>query len=133
MAAQWAEDIPLTDGDAARLIAGQFPALAPARLESLGVGWDNRSFLVDGRVVFRFPRRRIAAALLEREARVLPLLAPQLPLPIPVPRWLGRPTADYPAPFAGYPYLPGRTACRWPCTEVDRLALAPALAGFLAA
>jgi aminoglycoside phosphotransferase (APT) family kinase protein len=133
LAAQWEEDIPLADGDAARLIAEQFPELAPVRLEPLGVGWDNRSFLVDGRIVFRFPRRRIAVALLEREARILPLLAPHLPLPIPAPRWLGRPTAGYPSPFAGYPFLPGRTACHWSCTEADRLALAPALARFLAA
>lgn len=133
MPEQWAADIHLTEGDAALLIARQFPALAPVRLEPFGAGWDNAAFLVNGRYLFRFPRRRIATRLLEREARILPLLAPSLPLPIPVPEYVGAPTAAYPSIFAGYPLIHGETADRCACADDERAALAPVLARFLAA
>jgi phosphotransferase family enzyme len=62
--------VELSPGAAARLIERQFPALAPVQLEALGAGADNFAFLVRGRLVFRFPRRRIAAGLMERETRI---------------------------------------------------------------
>jgi aminoglycoside phosphotransferase (APT) family kinase protein len=129
----WDPDVELSPDEAARLIERQFPALAPARLELLGVGWDNVAFLVNGRFVFRFPRRQIAAALIEREIRVLPRLAPHLPLPIPVPELAGAPDAGYPYPFAGYALLPGTTACRSAWSDAERSSNGVPLARFLAA
>ena len=133
MSRPWADDVELTAREAALLVERQFPDLAPARLELLGVGWDNVAWLVNRRFVFRFPRRQVAAGLLEREARILPLLAPRLPLRIPAPEYVGAPTPKYPYVFAGYPLIPGRTADRWPWSDEARAALAPALALFLAA
>lgn len=133
MGQQWDADSQLSEQDAALLIEQQFPDLAPAQLTLLGVGWDNVAFLVNGRVAFRFPRREVAAGLVAREARILPLLAPHLPYPIPVPAYVGTPTAEYPFVFAGYPFLPGQTACQCAVSEEDRAALAPQLAAFLAA
>ena len=129
----WDADIQITEDAAVNLIAEQFPELAPVQAVVLGVGWDNLALLVNARWVFRFPRRKVAGDLLEREVRILPLLAPRLPLPIPVPAFAGAPTVDYPYVFAGYALLPGRTACRVSLAEQERAALAPALAGFLAA
>lgn len=132
----WIATIPLDMPLAQQLIARQFPALGAANISLLGIGWDNVAYLLTeqrGQTVFRFPRRQIAAELLSREARILPLLAPQLPLPIPLPRYLGTPTADYPFPFVGYPFLQGRTACEWVSTSDDRAALAPHLGAFLRA
>src|SRR5918911_1437267 len=100
MTQPWKADVDLTPERAASLIERQFPALAPARLEPLGIGWDNAAYLVNGNLVFRFPRRQMGAGLIEREARILPLLAPHLPLPVPVPRFVGRPAGEYPFPFA---------------------------------
>jgi aminoglycoside phosphotransferase (APT) family kinase protein len=128
----WDADVALSPAAAADLIERQFPALAPAALTPLGVGWDNVAFLVRGRYVFRFPRRRIAAGLIERELRVLPLLAPHLPLPVPTPTFAGRPEGAYPYPFAGYPLIPGATACRKDWTDAQRARSAGPLAGFLA-
>lgn len=48
-------------------------------------GWDTRAVLVDGTWVERSPRRPEVAAPLRREATLLPWLAPQLPLAIPLP------------------------------------------------
>lgn len=132
MSREWDPDVQLSPDDAARLIDRQFPALAPAKLELFGVGWDNIAFRVDGRLVFRFPRRQIAASLIEREVRVLPLLAPHLPVPIPVPTFAGTPDAGYPYPFAGYPLIPGTTACRFLWSDEERAMNAVPLAGFLA-
>ena len=52
-------------------------------------GWST------SRSAFRFPRRAIAMPGVEREIRVLPGLARELPLPIPTPTFIGRPSAAY--------------------------------------
>lgn len=49
-------------------------------------GWDSAVTLVDGRWVERRPRRPEVADQLRRETRLMPWLAPRLPLPVPVPR-----------------------------------------------
>lgn len=133
MSREWTADIHLTVAEAAVLIEQQFPALAPVRLKSLGVGWDNAAFLINEALVFRFPLRQAMAALLLRETEILPRLAPHLPLSIPNPLYVGAPTAAYPFAFAGYPLLPGRTADQQPPSLTDRVALAPTLAAFLKA
>lgn len=80
-----------------------------AELVPLGAGWDNSAWLVRAasgeRFVFRFPRRRVAVPLLEREVAVLPVLAPDLPLPITTPVSSGLDSSGW--PFAGYRFLPG--------------------------
>jgi aminoglycoside phosphotransferase (APT) family kinase protein len=131
MAGPWQSDVELSPEAAARLIEAQVPELAPARLELLGAGWDNWAFRVNGDLVFRFPRRKLGAVLLEREVRVLPLLAPHLPLPIPTPLFQGAPAGGYPYPFAGYRLIPGETACRLEWTGAARAAAAPLLGRFL--
>jgi len=119
--------------DAAMLIGQQFPALAPVRLTTLGAGWDNAAFLINDTLVFRFPLRQALASLLLREAEILPRLTPHLPLPVPNPEYIGVPTTAYPFAFAGYRFLPGRTADQQPPSMPGRTDLAHALAKFLAA
>jgi aminoglycoside phosphotransferase (APT) family kinase protein len=128
----WETDHQVTRELARHLIAGQFPSLVPGNLELLGKGWDNTAFLVDGRIVFRFPRKQSAAALLETEARVLPGLAAHLPVPVPLPEWHGQPTEAFPWPFLGHRLIPGETACSRHLSPVERGELAPAIATFLA-
>ncbi|HEU4455552.1 MAG TPA: phosphotransferase [Longimicrobium sp.] len=115
------------------LIHEQFPGLGAGRIEAFGSGWDNTAFLVDGEIVFRFPRREIAVGLLETEVRALPRIAPGVPLPIPLPEWVGKATERFPWPFAGYRKLAGRTADAAALSEEERTAAAPAIARFLAA
>jgi aminoglycoside phosphotransferase (APT) family kinase protein len=133
MPKQWEADIQFSEQDVFILIGQQFPALAPIRIKMLGTGWDNVAFLVNERLVFRFPRRLIAASLLKREVRMLPLLAPHLPVQIPIPEYVGYPTDTYPYVFAGYPLLAGITACRCFCSHDERVALAVPIARFLSA
>jgi aminoglycoside phosphotransferase (APT) family kinase protein len=100
----------VTAREASELIARAFPDLAGRAVEPFGQGWDNTAFLVGGVWVFRFPRRAIAAPLLELEARVLPRIAGRLPLAVPRPTRLAKGGALFPWPFAGYPYLAGKPA-----------------------
>jgi aminoglycoside phosphotransferase (APT) family kinase protein len=66
-------------------------------------GWDNRVSLVDGRWVHRSPRFPDREPQLRREAKVLPWLAPQLPLPVPLLEVVSQ------SPFTvRHAYLPGR-------------------------
>src|SRR5262249_61527074 len=84
---------------AASLVATQSPPLPERSLEFLGEGWDYTAFLVDETLVFRFPRRKIGVPGTEREIAKLPLLAPLLPVAVPRPVHLGRPSGDFPLPF----------------------------------
>ena len=118
---------------ARRLIAGQFPELASASMRRLAEGWDNVVWLVDEQWAFRFPQRTMGAGLIENELRVLPLIAPALPAPIPVPVFAGRPAEGYPWSFFGAPLLPGVEACDAALDDEARCRLAPALARFLRA
>jgi aminoglycoside phosphotransferase (APT) family kinase protein len=127
----WDADVDLSPALAARLIGQQFPELAPVTAEEFGVGWDNAAYLVNGRYVFRFPRRKALAHSIGNEIRILPLLAPHLPLPIPAPKFSGVPAGSYPYDFAGYPLIPGTTACRVDWTEEGRAANAAPLGRFL--
>jgi len=133
MSRPWDAERAVSIGLARGLLARQFPELAGERVEPFGVGWDNSAFLVGGEWVFRFPRRKLAAALIEREIAILPRVAPGLPLPVPVPTFAGRPAAGYPWPFAGYRRLPGAAACRARLDAAGRQRAARPLARFLAA
>jgi aminoglycoside phosphotransferase (APT) family kinase protein len=132
----WAAEREVTPDLASALVREQFPELAAGgatSIERLGVGWDNVAYLVGGAHVFRFPQREVAVPLLETESRLLPVLAPRLPLPVPVPIFLGRPSAAYPWPFQGYARLPGRPACDAALDEAARARAAVPLARFLRA
>jgi aminoglycoside phosphotransferase (APT) family kinase protein len=131
--AQWTADIEIDASLAGRLIASQFPEFASATIVPFGSGWDNAAFLIDGRVVFRFPRRRIAAGLIEREVAILPHVAPRLPLAISAPHFVGAKSVEYPWVFAGYERIDGSTACSVVLSDVSRTALAEPLARFLRA
>jgi aminoglycoside phosphotransferase (APT) family kinase protein len=108
-----------------------FHTFRHASSKRFGAGMDNIAFLVDRKYVFRFPRRSIIVPLLETETAVLPLIAPHVPIPVPVPRFKGVPQGAYPWMFAGYELLPGTTACSVALTDA-RLALAPALGSITA-
>ena len=80
--------------------------LAADDVRIVAAGWDNTVVLVDDDWVFRFPRREIALPGIDREIAILPRLAPQLSLPIPVPEHVGV-YGDPPWRFWGARHLPG--------------------------
>jgi aminoglycoside phosphotransferase (APT) family kinase protein len=128
----WQPEIVVDEELARELIRGQFPNISVEKIQSLGAGWDNTAFLVDDAYVFRFPRRQIAVPLLERESKALPMIAAKTSVTaVPSPCYFGKPSEQFGWPFAGYRFLPGRTACSYSLTETERSALAVPLAKFL--
>jgi aminoglycoside phosphotransferase (APT) family kinase protein len=122
-------EVPL--GLVRSLLEDQHPDLAEQPLVEAGRGWDNLTFRCGDELAVRVPTRGIGDALIANEQRWLPLLAPRLPLPTPVPLRLGRPTADYPWRWSVVPWLPGRPALHEPFT--DPVAAADSLGRFVAA
>jgi aminoglycoside phosphotransferase (APT) family kinase protein len=83
--------------------------------------------------VFRFPRREVALPGFRREMAMLPHLGSRLPLAVPNPVFLGAPCREFPWPFFGAAYLPGREAVPAGPDETARIGHAPALGEFLRA
>jgi len=131
MAHAWDAERTIEETLALKLITEQFPELNAKTIRVLGAGWDNTAFIVNEKIIFRFPRRQVAVNLLQEESNFLPQLAPHLSLTIPNILWQGKATSDFPWPFSGYSFLPGRTACHENLTEASRHSLVKPVALFL--
>ncbi len=113
------------------LLAPQFPHLALGTVEELAYGFDNTVLLVDGTWAVRFPRRQMGADLVGKELDLLPLLAPRLPVPVPVPALIGRPADGYPWPFWGARLIAGTEVADAGLPEEGRPLLAAGIGAFL--
>ena len=107
---EWDAEVEIDETLVRALLSDQFPELDASSARLLGEGWDNSVWLVEERWAFRFPRRELALPGVRRELAVSPRLATLLPLPIPVPTFVGKPTDRYRWPFFGAPLLRGREA-----------------------
>ncbi len=143
----WVPDRVLTPELVRPVLAAQFPELAGLPVTAFDQGWDNAVMAVGERWLFRFVHRAVAVEGSVRERAVLAALGPRLPLAVPVPRFVGRPTAELPWPFWGAEKLPGvelarleaagspagRAAGDGPHRADGDVGLAAALGAFLAA
>lgn len=94
-----------------RLVDAQFPRWSGLPVEPVEVGgWDNRTFHLGEHLTVRLPSAESYVAQVEKEHRWLPVLAPRLPLPIPVPLAKGVPAEGYPFPWSVYRWIEGETA-----------------------
>jgi aminoglycoside phosphotransferase (APT) family kinase protein len=114
-------------------VDAQFPALRPARAAFVDQGWDSETYAVNGEWIVRFPKREDVVPSQTLERTLLAVLAPRLPVPIPVPSLLGEPCAEFPFPFLGYRRLEGVQAVDLRPSDVDGEALARRLAAFVTA
>ncbi|MEW2354742.1 phosphotransferase [Spirillospora sp. NPDC029432] len=131
---QWAPEHEVGPELARRLAAGRWPEFRDAPMEPLAAGWDNTVFTARGTWVFRFPRRSIAVPLAEREIAALPVLAPRLPLPVPVPEYVAEGgSPEYPWPFWGARLVPGRELAESGLPEAGRERAAAGAGRFLRA
>jgi len=121
-------DIPLVSW----LLAAQFPQWASLPIKPVEpLGTDNALFRLGDEMVVRLPRRKQTTQTLEKELRWLPILAAQLPLPIPIPKVEGTPAEGYPFRWSVYRWLKGENATVELVTDLKQLAID--LAQFLAA
>ncbi|MBB2923366.1 aminoglycoside phosphotransferase family protein [Cellulomonas cellasea] len=126
-------DRRLVDVDVVRrLVARQLPQWAdlPVRPVETG-GWDNQTFRLGDRMTVRLPTAAEYARAVEKEHRWLPVLAPQLPLPIPVPLAKGEPGEGFRFPWSVYGWIEGERAGL--DTVADLTTFAEDLADFLVA
>ncbi|MFC4555732.1 phosphotransferase [Georgenia faecalis] len=118
---------------AAAVVAEQFPDLAGLPVRPFGAGWDNVLFAVGDDWLFRFIHRAIALPGARRELAVLTELANSLPLPIPYPERVGRPTAEVEWPFWGARHIPGKELAEAGLADEARVEVARGVGTFLRA
>ena len=103
-----------TDADLVRrLLRAQHPQWADLPIERLASdGTDHAIYRLGEELVARLPRIHWATGHVARERRWLPVLAPLLPLRLPVPVASGAPGAGYPFEWCVSPWIEGPTATR---------------------
>lgn len=110
------------------LVATQFPRWADLPVTPVpSSGTDNAMYRLGEDLAVRLPRIPGAADDVELQGRLLPRLAPHLPVTVPEPVVVGVPAEGYPHPWAVYRWLPGAN----PATADE--ALASDLAAFVRA
>jgi aminoglycoside phosphotransferase (APT) family kinase protein len=115
---------------ARKLIAAQFPQWSDLEVRPVDAqGWDNRTFRLGDDMLVRLPTAEEYALAVEKEHRWLPVLAPALPLEIPVPLARGVPDEGFPLDWSVYRWLNGEPADR--AVVEDMTAFAIDLAEFL--
>ena len=132
MASVAAAELEITADLIRDLLRDQHPDLADRPLTLGARGWDNQLWRLGDDLAVRLPWATDRAdALLRKEHAWLPVLAPRLPLPVPVPQRLGEPSERFPRPWIVTTWVPGEPADRAPATRGAKAA--DALAAFLTA
>ncbi|MGI8435090.1 MAG: aminoglycoside phosphotransferase family protein [Nocardioidaceae bacterium] len=94
-----------------RLLATQCPHLSDRRIQPVAEsGTDHALYRLGEDLVARLPIIYWAAEQAESDQRWLPVLAPQLTLPTPVPVAVGRPGEGYPWSWSVVPWFAGEVA-----------------------
>ena len=94
-----------------QLINEQFPQWADLHIKPVEFdGWDNRTFRLGEDMAVRLPSAKAYTGQVGKEHRWLPILAPLLPLLIPIPLAMGIPTNDYPWHWSVYRWCKGKNA-----------------------
>ncbi|MBB4942951.1 aminoglycoside phosphotransferase (APT) family kinase protein [Streptosporangium album] len=110
-----------------RLIADQFPEWVGLSVTPVEVdGWDNRTYRLGEKMTVRLPTAAGYAPAVDKEHRWLPILAPSLPVAVPMPLAKGAPGAGYPFNWSIRRWLEGETA------SPDRIDDLPAFAASVA-
>jgi aminoglycoside phosphotransferase (APT) family kinase protein len=124
-------EVDVTEALVRGLLREQHPDLAELSMSWAGTGWDNALWRLGDDLAVRLPVRTGGAALVTHEQHWLPVLAPRLPVDVPVPVRIGVPSATYPWSWSVVPWFDAVAAHH---TAVDdRTAWAAQLAGvFLA-
>lgn len=117
-------------------IFAAYPELKVAQVERAPEGQNNTVFIVNGNLVFRFPRYHAGIDDLVREVGVLRALQGHTPIPIPDPIYATLSPRVVGQVFMGYERLPGVPLSQVPAAaldaEADVRSLALQLGAFLA-
>lgn len=125
-----AAELEIDEALVRRLLAEQVPEHADLSLQLLASGWDNTIMALGDDLLVRLPHRAASVDLVRYEQRWLPLLAPRLPVTIPVPVFAGSPSDGFPWPWSIVGRVDGLDAISAP---FDAAGAVDVLAGFFAA
>ncbi len=126
----WKSSIYIDKKLASTLIDDQ-TSLKVNTISLIGEGWDNKAYLVNNQYVFRFPRRPMGVDCMQNEITILPYIAEHVSFPFSSPTFVGHPTKEYPAPFAGYEILKGYSLSENTAELIDEMSFAKKLALWL--
>src|SRR6185437_1828921 len=124
-------EIEITAGLVRDLLREQHPDLAGLTIREVAGGWGNQMWRLGDELAVRVQRMDSTPELQLKERRWLPVLAPRLPLPVPVPVRFGEPSERFPKHWTVMTWVPGE--------PLDHAAIsrgahaADTLAGFLRA
>ena len=99
------------------LLSEQYPDLADLPLKEVIGGWGNQMWRLGDDLAVRLPRHAGAPQVLHREHRWLPDLSARLPMPIPVPRYLGAPSDRFPRTWLVTTWVHGEPADHAPISD----------------
>lgn len=106
-----------------KLIVEQFPQWSKSIIKPVDKsGWDNRTFHLGDELLIRLPSKACYANQVAKEQQWLPKLAPHLPLFIPTPVALGKPSHDFPWPWSVYEWIEGEAASLDTITDLSNFA-----------
>ena len=97
----------ITAGLVRDLLRDQHPDLADLPLREVDGGWGNQMWRLGDELAVRIQRMDTTPDHQLKERRWLPLLAPRLPLPVPVPVRDGAPSARFPKLWTVMTWVPG--------------------------
>lgn len=123
--------IEITEGLVRDLLRDQHPDLAELPLREVEGGWGNQMWRLGDDLAVRIQRMDTDPEPQLKERRWLPLLAPRLPLPIPVPVRSGEPSERFPKLWTVMTWVPGLPLDQGAITRGDHAA--DTLAAFLRA
>jgi aminoglycoside phosphotransferase (APT) family kinase protein len=106
-----ADEVATDAGLVRRLLRSQHPQWAELPIERVAsAGTDNAMYRLGDELAVRLPRIHWAVENVAKERKWLPVLAPQLPLAVPLPVAAGEPEAEFPYPWGIVQWLPGELA-----------------------
>jgi aminoglycoside phosphotransferase (APT) family kinase protein len=114
------DEVRATAGQVRRLVAAQCPQWADRAVTPLPDEWegtDHVLFRLGDDLVARMPKIAWAVDQADSDARWLPVLAPHLPVRIPVPLHLGEPDAGFPWRWTVVAWIAGTTPPRLGCDD----------------
>ncbi|PPK67392.1 phosphotransferase [Actinokineospora auranticolor] len=124
-------DIEITAGLVRDLLRDQHPDLAELPLREVDGGWGNQMWRLGDELAVRIQRVDTEPEHQLKERRWLPLLAPRLPLPVPVPVRDGAASDRFPKLWTVMTWVPGVPLDRGSITRGEHAA--DTLAAFLRA
>ncbi|MGX1810990.1 aminoglycoside phosphotransferase family protein [Nocardia sp. NPDC055321] len=103
-----ATELEITANLVRDLLREQHPDLADLAIREVPGGWGNQMWRLGDELAVRMQRMDLTPDRQLEERRWLPVLAPRLPLPVPIPVRFGEPCARFPKHWTVMTWVPGR-------------------------